>query len=85
MMATTFEVWDLDSRNVLAVYETEAAALSAVARAVKHHGPDYATSLALMREDARGRSRLVAQGAALLERANAVGDPISSAENRATA
>jgi hypothetical protein len=73
-MAATFEVWDLESRNLLATYETETAALAAVAQAVQLHGPDYATPLALIREDHHGRSKLLAQGAALLKRTRAAVD-----------
>jgi len=64
-----FELWDLTTRNVTGFFLTEAEALAAVRAAIETHGRAYATAFALIREDARGRSRTIARGAELVERA----------------
>ena len=68
-MAATYELWDMESRNIIGAHAMEADALRSIAHAVHTYGPDYAHSLALIREDSRGRSRLIAQGADLMQRA----------------
>jgi hypothetical protein len=68
-MATTYELWDLGSGNVIGAYGTEAAALATVATAIQRYGADYADCIALIREDSRGRSKVLAEGAALAGRA----------------
>lgn len=71
-MAVTYELWELESRNIIAAYSTEPHALAAIAGAIHQYGIGYVDTLALIREDGRGRSRLLAQGADLAERALAV-------------
>ncbi len=65
----TFELWCTRSHNVLGFFDDERAALAAVREALNAHGADYAETLALVREDDRGRSIGVAQGADLAQRA----------------
>jgi hypothetical protein len=64
-----FELWDLTTRNVAGFFDTEAEALAAVRAAFQSHGRGYAEAFALVREDARGRSKTIARGAELVERA----------------
>jgi hypothetical protein len=68
-VAATYELWDVDSGNVIGAYPSEKRALAAVASAVGRYGLSYADSLALIREDSRGSSKLLLSGAALSERA----------------
>ena len=51
-----YELWSLSSRNVVADFETEAAALQAVAVIVRQQGRDAALDLLLGVEDDVGRS-----------------------------
>lgn len=67
----TFELWDQTKRNVTGFFDSEADALAAVRAAVDAHGRAYAEAFALVREDARGRSKTIARGAELVERAQA--------------
>jgi hypothetical protein len=64
-----FELWDLTTRNVTGFFPTEAAALAAVRAAIQEHGRVYAEAFALIREDTRGRSRTIARGSDLIDRA----------------
>ena len=64
-----FELWDTESANLLDVYRTEEEALADVADAVKSHGLEGAKHLLLGYEDENGRSRVIAKGLALAERA----------------
>lgn len=63
-----YELWDQRAANLLADFETEAAALAAVRALTDQHGPDvvHAWSLALAHEDDEGETHPVAAGAALL-------------------
>lgn len=63
----TFELWGKDSRSILGAFDTEEAALAAVREALDRHGRAYAETFAVIREDARGRSRLLGEGATLVE------------------
>ena len=64
-----YELWSLSSRNIVADFETEAAALQAVAVIVQQQGRDAALDLLLGVEDDAGRSRPIAQGQDLVDRA----------------
>ncbi len=64
-----YELWSLSSRNIVADFETEAAALHAVAVIVQQQGRDAALDLLLGVEDDAGRSRPIAQGQDLVDRA----------------
>jgi hypothetical protein len=67
----TYELWSKASRSVLGAFDSEAQALAAVREAIERHGRAYAEELAVMREDRRGRSSLLAEGAQLVDRAAA--------------
>lgn len=61
-----YELWDIETANVVVSYETEAEALAAVRKAVARHGESYVEGLALIREDDRGESQTMAEGRSLL-------------------
>jgi hypothetical protein len=65
----TYELWSRVSRSIVGAFDTENAALAAVREALDAHGRPYAEQLALIREDSRGRSKAVADGRVLVERA----------------
>ena len=65
----TYELWNTKTRNLVASFEGEEAALRFVRDALGDHGADYVTRLALAREDQDGHSTTIAIGHALLERA----------------
>ena len=69
-----YELWSLSSRNIIADFETEQAALQTIARIVQQHGHDAVADLLLGREDDEGESHLVAQGKDLADRALAASD-----------
>jgi hypothetical protein len=64
-----YELWDTESRNVVGEYETEDEALAVVRHAIDRDGPGAADSLMLAFEDRTGRSRMIASGAELADRA----------------
>lgn len=68
----TFELWSNASRSIVGAFDTESTALAAVREAIQTHGRTYAEGLALIREDRRGRSTLIAEGSMLGDRALAV-------------
>jgi hypothetical protein len=65
----TYELWSKTSRSIVGAFATEDAAFAAVRDAVETHGRSYAEGLAVIREDRRGRSKAVAEGSALVDRA----------------
>ena len=62
-----YELWNVESGNVLATFLDESAALNAVAEAVKRNGASYGDILALGRESSRGASKIVASGSQLVD------------------
>ena len=63
-----YELWDLETGNIINTYGTEQAALAVVCELIDSNGPEYAEALALGRTDARGKS-VVAEGRELVGRA----------------
>lgn len=63
---STFEIWDLESGNALGEFEREPDALAAVRDNVRAEGPSVVKGIALVEIDARGGSRVVAQGDELI-------------------
>ena len=61
-----YELWDAVSGNLLKTYPTEAAALAAVRAFGDAYGDPAAEGLGVIRADRRGRSALLAEGAALV-------------------
>ncbi len=63
-----YELWDVDSGNMIGSFETEADALAEVRGLAAANAPGYADDLSLGRFDASGGA-LIAEGAELLARA----------------
>ncbi|MDP9371858.1 MAG: hypothetical protein M3Q65_05275, partial [Chloroflexota bacterium] len=53
-MATTYELWDLDTRNLLAVFDNEEAALAAIRADLHTHGRAAVENLLLGRVEEGG-------------------------------
>ncbi len=70
-----YELWSLDTRNIVGDYDSEEAALVVVNDALEAHGREAVIDLALAHEDRRGRTRLIAQGDDLIARAQAAAAP----------
>ena len=66
-----YELWDGDTRNLLGTYPSEEAALAVIRSLLQKHGPGAVAGLFLGREDEAGRSTLIADGTALVKRAEA--------------
>jgi hypothetical protein len=64
-----YELWDSSSGNAIAGFPTEAEALGVVRAEIEAAGFDAVSAWFLRRVDARGRSKVLADGAALVERA----------------
>jgi hypothetical protein len=56
-----YELWDMQSRNLLDDFDTEAEALAVVRELLALNGPESAYALALTRVDADGRMTTLAQ------------------------
>ncbi len=68
MGGVNYGLWDLETGNLVGAYDTEDAALAVVRRSVEQWGRESVADLALARES-RGRTRALAEGDALAERA----------------
>ncbi len=64
-----YEIWETKSRNRVGAFASLDAALALVCRSVEQHGPRYAETLMLAREDDQGDTELLAEGAALMNMA----------------
>ena len=65
----TYDLWDVESGNIVNTFETEREALSVVRTLLELNGPEYAQSLSLGYEDDDGSMRIVADGDDLASRA----------------
>lgn len=68
-MSGKYELWDLEGRNCVGAYETEAEALVDVQETLRHYGSRGVASLALGWENERGELVTIAEGADLVARA----------------
>jgi hypothetical protein len=68
MAAKSFEIWDLETRNLVDAFATEHEALEAVRDALGRHGRAYVRSWALGRFT-RAKAVAIAEGDALIDRA----------------
>jgi len=57
-----YDLWDVETGNIVDTYPTEADALAAVRDLLADNGPDYAQALSLGRVDERGQITLIAEG-----------------------
>jgi hypothetical protein len=67
----TYELWDVETGNIIQTYESEAEALALVRAAVETYGPGYAEDLVLLLDRGRGNLATLAAGRELAERARA--------------
>ena len=65
----TYELWDLDSGNLIGSYETEHEALEVLRNAIDAYGKAYADAVGLGRRDDKGQVQSIAESTALAERA----------------
>jgi len=65
-MTHTYELWDTDSRNMVAEFTSRAEALVAIHDAIQAHGRQAVETLALSTEDGNGGGEVVARGAGLV-------------------
>ncbi len=65
-MATTYQLWDNASSNLIEAYDTEREALDYVIEEVEAFGQDAVQAWALLRDDETGPVVFVAQGADLI-------------------
>ncbi len=70
-MKPGFELWDIESANLVGTYDSEDAALADVYNMVLTYGPEAVTTLALGRIDSRGRAKSLAVADELRGRAEA--------------
>ena len=70
-MATTYELWDLDTRNLVAVFDSEAAALASIRADLRAHGRAAVENLLLGRVEEGGGGGEIAAGEELIARAQA--------------
>ena len=71
-MTITYTLWDAETRNAVAWFDSEEEALAAVRETLRADGRELAETLLLGKEDGAGQPALIAAGAALIERAEAV-------------
>ena len=76
-MSGTFDLWDIESGNMIGTWEDEAEALAFVRNLLVANGLAYANSLDLGWMNPDGRSRSIATGAALVDRAHAAEPALS--------
>ena len=63
-----FELWDIDTENIIGRYESEAEALEVVRRSIERYGTGYVDAWELIQEVPRGEMVTIAKGAGLAER-----------------
>ena len=66
-MSTTFELWDVESGNIVGEFSSVDAALDIVQSLLDAYGPIYADALALQRRDVDATARDVASGKQLVD------------------
>jgi len=74
-----YELWDAASGNLTEEFPTDATVLAAVRDAVARHGRAYAEAYGVIYAGPDGRSRLLAQGAELVDLALRAGQSSSAA------
>lgn len=76
-MNGTFDLWDIESGNLIGTFEDEEDALSFVRKLLDANGLAYADALDLGWMDPDGASRSITTGSALVDRSHAA-EPASS-------
>jgi hypothetical protein len=77
-MSQTFELWDVETANLIGVYETREAALEVVSRSLVTFGARAIQTLALTAENGE-ESRTIARAEELIEMADRVSQRTSMA------
>lgn len=77
MKSMSYELWESSTGNLVGAYDTETAALQAVAIAVRLYGPASVATLALDDAEGDGDGRAIADGGELTRRALAL-DPAAA-------
>ena len=67
--ATIYELWDVETANLISDYENEAATLQAIREGVAEDGADAWATVVLMRVEPGGMREPIAQGGDLIRRA----------------
>jgi len=62
----TFELWDYETRNLIATFPTVEAALAVIRAGVASYGEESMLNLGLGGEDERGDDVLIAEGRGLI-------------------
>ena len=70
-----FQLWEMESANLVGSYPTEDAALAVVRTAIEKYGRESMDTIVLLREDGRGRLTKITEGADLVDRALAGASP----------
>jgi hypothetical protein len=70
-----YTLMDIDTGNLIGTYATEQEALTLIEHAIAAYGTEYADTLALGREDAKGYATVIAEGQELAQRALAPAPP----------
>lgn len=86
-MATTYELWDTETHNLVAAFDSREAALAAVRRTLDVDGHERAETLLLGSEDAQGENERIAAGRDLIDlalRSGIPGDGTSGASTLGT-
>ena len=73
MALKMIDLWDLGTGNIVNTYASEDEALEDVLDLLERNGPEYARELSLGYVTADGRNVVIAEGAALAERARRLG------------
>lgn len=61
-----YELWDVPTANLIATFDTKEEALTVVRDTIAVHSAAFAEGYLLSQEDKAGRSRLIAEGKALV-------------------
>ena len=64
----TFEVWSVQSGNLIATFQGEGEAWDQIGRLGQHYGPNYLAQLALTRESDDGDTVTLAEGVEIAAR-----------------
>jgi hypothetical protein len=67
-MASVFQLWDVESGNLVGEYQTERDAIAVVCQTLAEYGSPNVVTLALTQETGEG-PEIIVQGAELLRRA----------------
>ncbi|MEA2514431.1 MAG: hypothetical protein QOJ59_3918 [Thermomicrobiales bacterium] len=67
----TYELWHQEAGSIIHAWDTEEEALALVLASLDAHGPGYVASWALLKNDPDGEMVMVAEGASLVQLAQA--------------